>query len=838
MASEKGFGTTQAMRSTLFLGTDLPYFPGKNGNDFFNLRHLAKSHRVSVIGPKYEVLPEEGIANLKKTASACYLWPEPVTKGQVATEPIGRKILRFPFTLLPRRLLTKIWTRSVSIDKGPANAFHHLITLSILAPYLVAAIREQTPSTIVLIQSSSEPWMRFLPRFAAKFVYFHDIRADLEEKRQKLQRKPGDEVQIEALKLQEKRLLDSVDGAGFVSERDLEIAERLYAPTIPLFTAPIPIDTSYYALNSTPKIDNKKQVVLFTGHLGHPPNVDATIYFLSEIWPLVLKQVPDASFRCVGCFPDSGLIGAVKDASNAEIHPDVPDIRPFFEQASVYVVPMRFGGGVRQKILEAWSMKRPVVATSMAVEGINARHGYQLWLEDTPKNFAERVADILNGRLEINAIVERNRALIEKNYSIDVTATRFVGAVNATRQHAGRRPFKILFDLRWMQISRAGGIEQLVYELASAISKLDATNEYRFYGPRSTLLDWQFPESFKNKLFFSDNFDQRMRDLRFETVDVLAEATAAPRFMNREMRFLRFVNQLDFDLVHSFQGFSYPEFTGFPSVITIPDLQHITFPEFFSPAEFEIRDRLFRTSIEQASHVICISQFTLEEVRKFYDVPREKLSVVWITPSRSCRIPLPENEQRNILENLRIRFPFLLFPAQNWPHKNHERLLRAFLQARGQLPSNLKLVLTGGRGSPRIDLDAMISKMGLKSSVVHLGYVTPIQLRALYGAATALIFPSLFEGFGMPVAEAILSDCPVVCSNTTSLPEIAGDAALFFDPINVEEMSQTILRICTDDTIRERLKERAMERKAAFSSWLPAIQTISIYHRVIQERFS
>ncbi len=580
---------------------------------------------------------------------------------------------------------------------------------------------------------------------------------------------------------------------------------------------------------------------MFTGHLGHPPNVDAVSYFLKEIWPLILESLPSARFIAAGCFPDARIVEAIESAPNAALYPDVPDIRPFFQQAAVYVVPMRFGGGVRQKILEAWSMKRLVVATSMAIEGINVRPNERLWLEDTAEGFAARVTELLKGHLNTDKIAEQNRRFVEENYAVDAASSRFADAVIATRSRIRKRPLKVLFDLRWMRIGHAGGIEQLVYELASAISKLDSTNEYRFYGPRSALLDWHFPRSFRRKFFFSDIPAQQIRDFGFELIDAAAQATGAPRFMNREMRFLRFVNKLDFDLIHSFQGFTYPDLAGFPSILTMPDLQHLTFPSFFSQAVYDTRERLFRTSVENANHVICISRFTLEEVHKRYGVAREKMSVIWATPSRSCRIPLRPLQRDRILADLGIRSQFVLFPAHNWPHKNHERLLTAFHDVRHRLPADMKLILTGGtldQVDGGINLPALISRLQLESSVLHLGYVTPIQLRALYASATALVFPSLFEGFGMPVAEAILSGCPVACSGTTSLPEIAGDAALLFNPEDTDEIGLALVKICSDQSLRNRLKMNSLRRRPAFSSWLPAIQTISIYHRVIEERFA
>jgi glycosyltransferase involved in cell wall biosynthesis len=838
MRAKNGSESLENKPDTIFLGTDLPYFPGKMGVDFFNLRYLAQTHRVTVVGPRHERLPTEGVANLEKTAYACYLWPRRIAKAPVTTEPVEERTLLFAFRLLPRELLRKVLSRLIAVDRRPPDAFHHIEVLSNLAPYLIAALREQKPTTIVLLQSSTEPWLQFLPPFVAKFVYFHDVRADIEEKRQKFRRALWHQQPISRAKRQERLLLNLVEGAAFVSQRDLDIAKKLYSPRAQLFTAPIPIDTQYFSLSTPPQPDTEQKSVLFTGHLGHPPNVDAISYFLEQIWPRILERIPSAEFVVAGCFPDPKVSDLLISARNASLHRDVPDIRPFFERASVYVVPMRFGGGVRQKILEAWSMKRPVVATSMAVEGLDVQHGVQLWLEDTPETFATRVAEILEGQLDIQAMTERNRSFVQERYSVSITSARFAQAVNTTRSLIKERPFRILFDLRWMQLGYSDEIDQLVHESISAISELDARNEYRFYGPRSKLLDWSFPKTFKRKVFFSDASSQRMRNFSFDATDALALVSGSRPFMTREMRFLRFLNKLDFDLVHSFQGFSHPEFDRFPAIVTIPDLQHLISPQLFSKEDYKLRERLFRSSVENASHIICLSNFTLEAAHHFYAAPRAKMSVVWNMPGQLWRIPIQAAERNRIFSKLGIQAPFVLFPAPNWPHKNHQRLLIAFDQARQYLAKDIKLVLTGATAKDGVDLPGIISRLNLESSVVHLGPVTTIQLRALYDSALALVFPSLFEGSGMPVAEAILSGCPVACSATTSLPEIAGNAALLFDPLNTEEISAALVKICTDHQVRDHLQKEGLIRQSRFSSWNPAIQTISIYHKVVQERFS
>jgi glycosyltransferase involved in cell wall biosynthesis len=825
-------------RSTVVIGTDLPYFPGKNGNDFFNIRYLALKESVSVVGQAHAFLPKEGLANLERAVQRCYFWPNPCPVQPVTHEPRNTAELRGILRRLPRRLLAAAWTLLLGLNKRPNDAFHHLMVLSTLAPHLLCALNESQPSVCVQLQSGTEPWLEYLPHFVARLVYFHDLRADLERKRiQYRGSAAAGGIVLRKFIWQEQRILQEADCAAFVSERDLSIAQRMEGVTAALTLAPIPIDQEYFHLSKRTAA-KRNSTILFTGHLSHQPNVDAVNYFVREIWPLIQRQVPEARFVVAGAFPDPAVERAVQSTNGFSLHANVPDIRPFFEQAAVYVVPMRYGGGVRQKILEAWSMGVPVVSTTMAIEGIDAQDGIQLWIRDDPAEFAAAVARILAGNQDISSRLSCARRYVEEHHSIEVAAAQFHRAVQHTRTVRRARPFRVLFDLRWMGIGQAGGIEQLVYELASSISKLDSTNEYRFLGPRSTLLDWQFPQSFKRKLVYSDSFELHRQDRKSELIDALMEGSGAPRLLNREMRFLRFVNHLDFDLVHSFQGFNYPEFNRFPSIVTMPDLQHLTYPQFFRKEAFDMREQLFRTSVENASHVICISRFTLDEVHKYYGVPREKMSVVWITPSRACRIPLQPAEQTSILADLGIRTPFLFFPAHNWPHKNHESLLIAFAESRGKLPREVKLVFTGGNLKQGVDLASIISRLNLDSGVVHLGYVTPLQLRALYGAAEALIFPSLFEGFGMPVAEAILSGCPVACSGTTSLPEIAGDAALLFDPANTEEIGAALIKICTDDALRARLRRNGRKRQSAFSSWIPALETISIYHRVIQQRFS
>jgi glycosyltransferase involved in cell wall biosynthesis len=310
-----------------------------------------------------------------------------------------------------------------------------------------------------------------------------------------------------------------------------------------------------------------------------------------------------------------------------------------------------------------------------------------------------------------------------------------------------------------------------------------------------------------------------------------------PAVLNPAMRTLAEFRRMDFNLVHSVAGYIHPDLKGFPGILTIYDLQHIHYPEFFTPAEWEERERLYRESIQAAHHGMCISEFTRQDVHRQYGIPLDKLSTVWIIPSRQVWRQLQDQERRALLVRMGLTAPFLFFPAHCWPHKNHARLVEAIQMIASELPRDLKLILTGRPFPADHPAVHAIREHGLEQRIVHLGYRSPLEVRALFQGCLGLVFPSLFEGFGMPVAEALIAGKPVACSNVTSLPEIAGDAALMLDPHDTQDMAARLLELATRADLRAELSERALRRRTLFSARRSALQTLSIYHRVFEETF-
>ncbi len=179
---------------------------------------------------------------------------------------------------------------------------------------------------------------------------------------------------------------------------------------------------------------------------------------------------------------------------------------------------------------------------------------------------------------------------------------------------------------------------------------------------------------------------------------------------------------------------------------------------------------------------------------------------------------------------------YLLYPANFWKHKNHEMLLTAFGMARAQgLPEYVKLVCTGAPGERRDWLMRATAGLGLDSCVVFPGYLPDLELSALLANARGVIFPSLYEGFGLPVVEAMAAGIPVACSNATSLPEVAGDAAIVFNPKMPTEISAAILSLTLDESLRERCIAAGRVRASEF---LDSRRMAQEYWRVFQVAFT
>lgn len=254
-----------------------------------------------------------------------------------------------------------------------------------------------------------------------------------------------------------------------------------------------------------------------------------------------------------------------------------------------------------------------------------------------------------------------------------------------------------------------------------------------------------------------------------------------------------------------------------PLVSVVYDLQHLYYPQFFEPGDRSQRDRNFREACRAATRLVCISDHVRKTVLDSARLALDRVETVHISLPNRLGEPPSEARQRVLDRYGLAPGRFLLYPANFWPHKNHEMLLTAFGIYKSRHPeSEMKLVLTGAPSARMQVVREAAGRMGLDRSVVFSGFLPDEEFGALLYSCLAVIFPSLYEGFGMPVVEAMAAGRPVLCSNVASLPEVAGGAALLFDPRKPTEICAAIERISGDQNFARELVRRGHRRAAAF----------------------
>jgi len=281
------------------------------------------------------------------------------------------------------------------------------------------------------------------------------------------------------------------------------------------------------------------------------------------------------------------------------------------------------------------------------------------------------------------------------------------------------------------------------------------------------------------------------------------------------------LREMGVDLLYCpFTALDYAE-PGIPAVCTVYDLQYKTYPEFFSPEEVAYRERVFMDACHHATQLTAISDYSRQSAIIHSGINPSRIRTISL---RMAHRILSSNEQKKdesdeLFARLNLeRQLYLLFPANFWQHKNHEILLTAFAIAiRHGLTPKMKLVCTG---APTERQRAVIKKsaaIGLADRVIFPGYLPNDELAAVLANAAGMIFPSLYEGFGLPVIEAMAAGIPVACSNTRALPEVTSGAALLFNPDNPEEIAQAMVSLTSDEPLRTTLIKDGLLRAQEFS---------------------
>ncbi len=366
----------------------------------------------------------------------------------------------------------------------------------------------------------------------------------------------------------------------------------------------------------------------------------------------------------------------------------------------------------------------------------------------------------------------------------------------------------ILLDLRWMKPGYTGGIETLARAFLNTLLEIDYSNQYTVLIPSEARFDFDLAGHKNFEMINCDGpayfFNRLVEKLGLNGDEAFHDIKIAG-------------HSIHCDVAISLAGYTNPDLMRLPTVLVVPDIQHEYFPQYFSTEELDNRKKAFNSSIDNAQLICAISAFTRQTLIEKRRVADDRITVTPLAVDPQFFQPPSVVMQKSVLKRYGLEPGFLFYPAATWPHKNHLGLVQALELLRDRMGIRIDLVCCGSAKEAKSDIQAAIQQNNLLDQVHFLGYIPRELLASLYHQANALVFPSLFEGFGMPLLEAMACGCPVLCSNTTSLPEVGGDAAIFFDPADTTSIALAVQRLLQNDLARQALIARGRIRVQEYS---------------------
>lgn len=305
------------------------------------------------------------------------------------------------------------------------------------------------------------------------------------------------------------------------------------------------------------------------------------------------------------------------------------------------------------------------------------------------------------------------------------------------------------------------------------------------------------------------------------------------RFWYDQFTVYRSLKGKKLDLFHK-TAFSPPIFYQGKTVVTVADLIGMLFPENFGPIASLYWSKWLPYSIQKADFIITISEATQKDVIRLLKIPEEKIQTIYIACSKEFRLIQDKNKLQEIKIKYHLPDDYLLFVGTNEPRKNLAFLVKAFYDLKKEFP-NLKLVIVGKKGWEKEPLSVKVDQLNLKKEILFPGYVDQEDLPGIYNLAKMLVFPSLYEGFGLPVLEALSCGLPVVCADNSSLPEVLGEAGFFIKANEIETYGKNITQVLKlNKSQLDKLREKSLYQAQKFSWEKCARETLKVYESLIQ----
>ena len=290
------------------------------------------------------------------------------------------------------------------------------------------------------------------------------------------------------------------------------------------------------------------------------------------------------------------------------------------------------------------------------------------------------------------------------------------------------------------------------------------------------------------------------------------------------------------ELIH----FPYQRFfpTSLPFLFEPWDLQHIHLPELFTKEEIQFRNQHYAEAAQKATVVVTATKSSKYDVVRHFQIPASKVAVIYRGIESD---DIKTRERRNSGSPMEEQFclhnaPYAIYPAKPWPHKNHERLFAALAKLRKESGIRIPLVCTGRavKGKEGF-LESLAEEYGIKDQIVCTGYLSESDIQHYLANARLMLYPSLFEGLGIPLLEAMNQGVPIVCSNVSCIPEVVGKSATMFNPYSVDDIATKLANVWSDDRLRRDLVERGKERAKDFT-WDQAASSFQLLYRYIARR--
>lgn len=376
------------------------------------------------------------------------------------------------------------------------------------------------------------------------------------------------------------------------------------------------------------------------------------------------------------------------------------------------------------------------------------------------------------------------------------------------------------------------GIGQYTYQVSKALRELDRENDYTYY------YGFFSPELFRNTgESASGPAGPEQQKIRFyQQVKQSLKKIPLIGPVGRELRTtfsrtLQMVAGRKFDLYFEPNFIPLPEIRARNVVTMVFDLSVLLYPQWHPQERVRIFKRHFARGLKRSDVVLTSTQFIRGQILEHLNVPAEKLAVTPISCNKEIFRPHDAEECRRFAEQNRIPENFLVFVGSIEPRKNITGLLKAFLALPERVRKELSIVFCGPSGWKNADVYKFIEENGLLEKIRFMHYISDQNLAYLYNRATALVYPSFYEGFGLPPLEALCCGCPVVASDIPPHREVCGDAALYCDPASPESIARQIERAFDSRALRGELRAKGLAQAAKFDWNTTARQTLEVFRR-------